>query len=73
MFSKKMHDVMRKLQLILAAAGGALAILTAAVDLGNVGAIAVAFISAASYFVGQLAENDSGKWAETVNITPKEE
>ena len=59
MFSAKTHDLMRKLQLIFAALSGALGILAAAIDLGRVGVICAAVLSAAGYFVGQLAENDS--------------
>lgn len=73
MFSKKVHDIMRKLQLIFAAAGGALGILAAAVDLGTVGVICSAVLSSAAYFVGQLAEEDSGRWTASVTITPKDE
>ena len=61
-FSKKTHDLMRKLQLIFSALAGALAILSAAVDFGQVGIVAAAVISAAGYFVGQLAEDDSEKF-----------
>lgn len=61
-FSKKTHDLMRKLQLIFSALAGALGILSAAVDLGQVGGIVAAVIGAAGYFVGQLAEDDSEKF-----------
>ena len=71
MFSEKTHDLMRKLQLIFAAASGALAIITAAVDLGQVGVICTAVLSAAGYFVGQLAENDSGIYFDTRMVVSK--
>lgn len=71
MFSEKTHDLMRKLQLIFAAAGGALGILAAAVDLGRVGVICTAVLSAAAYFVGQLAENDSSEYFSTKSIVTK--
>lgn len=71
MFSKKTHDLMRKLQLIFAAAGGALGILAAAVDLVKVGVICTAVLSAAAYFVGQLAENDSAEFFDTKDIVTK--
>lgn len=71
MFSAKTHDIMRKLQLILAAMAGALGIVAAAVDLGKVGIIAAAILSAAGYFCGQLAENDSTAYFETKDIVTK--
>ena len=71
MFSEKTHSIMRKLQLIFAACGGALGILAAAVDLGRVGVIATAVLSAAAYFVGQLAENDSTAYFDTRTIVDK--
>ncbi len=73
MFSAKTHDLMRKLQLIFAALGGALGIVSAAVDLGRVGIIATAVLSACAYFVGQLAENDSDKFFDTRSIINKVE
>lgn len=71
MFSKKTHDLMRKLQLIFAAMGGALGIVSAAVDLGRVGIIVTAVLSAAAYFVGQLAESDSTEFFDTRDIVTK--
>ena len=71
MFSKQTHDLMRKLQLIFAAASGSLAIITAAVDMGLVGAICTAVLSAAGYFVGQLAQDDSDKYYETRMVVDK--
>lgn len=71
MFSDKTHDLMRKLQLIFAALGGSLGILSAAIDLGRVGIIATAALSAAAYFVGQLAENDSKDYFSTKSIVDK--
>lgn len=71
MFSKKTHDIMRKLQLIFAALAGALGILAAAVDLGKVGIIVAAVLSAAGYFCGHLAENDSTAYFETKDIVTK--
>lgn len=73
MFSAKTHDLMRKLQLIFAAAAGALGIVAAAVDLGRVGVIVAAVLSAAGYFVGQLAENDSAEYFDTRDIVNKVE
>ena len=73
MFSEKTHDILRKLQLIFAALGGALGIVAAAVDLGRVGIIAAAVLSAAAYFVGQLAENDSADYFSTKSIVTKVE
>lgn len=71
MFSAKTHDLMRKLQLIFAALGGALGILSAAVDLGRVGIVCTAVLSAAGYFVGQLAERDSTDFFSTKSIVTK--
>lgn len=71
MFSERVHDLMRKLQLIFAALAGALGILAAAVDLGKVGIIVAAVLSAAGYFCGQLAENDSTAYFETKDIVTK--
>lgn len=71
MFSAKTHDIMRKLQLIFAALGGALGIVSAAVDLGRVGIIVTAVLSAAAYFVGQLAESDSAEFFDTRDIVTK--
>ena len=71
MFSEKTHDIMRKIQLIFAALSGALAIIAAAVDLGRVGIICAAVLSAAGYFVGQLAENDSADYFSTKDIVTK--
>lgn len=73
MLSQKTHDAMRKLQLIFAALAGALGILTAAVDLGQVGVVAAAIISAFGYFFGQLAESDSDSFFEGKKIVEKEE
>lgn len=73
MLSEKTHNTMRKLQLIFAALSGALGILAAAVDLGQVGVVTAAVISAFGYFCGQLAESDSTNWKKTVDITPKED
>lgn len=73
MFSEKTHDILRKLQLIFAALGGALGIVAAAVDLGRAGIIAAAVLSAAAYFVGQLAENDSADYFSTKSIVTKVE
>lgn len=73
MLSKKTHDAMRKLQLIFAALAGALGILTAAVDLGQVGVVAAAIISAFGYFFGQLAESDSDSFFAGKKIVEKEE
>lgn len=66
--SEKTHDIMRKLQLIFAAASGALGILASAIDLGQVGVICAAVLAAAGYFVGQLAENDSAAYFEDKKI-----
>lgn len=71
MFSAKTHDLMRKLQLIFAALGGALGVLTAAIDLGRVGIITTAVISACAYFVGYLAERDSKQYFDTKDIVTK--
>ena len=71
MFSEKTHNLLRKLQLIFAALGGAIGILTAAIDLGNVGVIVTAVISAAAYFVGYLAERDSAAYFDTKDIVTK--
>lgn len=71
MFNKKTHDLMRKLQLIFAALGGAIGILSAAVDLGKVGIIVTAVISAAAYFVGYLAEKDSTEYFDTRTVVDK--
>ena len=71
MFSAKTHDLMRKLQLIFAALGGAFGIVSAAVDLGRVGAAVTAVLSACAYFVGQLAEDDSTKFFDTRDIVTK--
>lgn len=71
MFNKKTHDLMRKLQLIFAALGGAVGILSAAVDLGKVGIIVTAVISAAAYFVGYLAEKDSADYFDTRTVVDK--
>ena len=71
MFSAKTHDILRKLQLIFAALGGALGIVAAAVDLGKVGVIVAAVLSAGAYFVGQLAENDSAEFFDTRDIVTK--
>lgn len=71
MFSKKVHDLMRKLQLIFAALGGALGVLSAAVDLGRVGIVVTAVLSACAYFVGQLAESDSDTFFDTRDIVTK--
>lgn len=73
MLSEKTHDMMRKLQLIFAALAGALGILTAAVDLGRVGVVAAAIISAFGYFFGQLAESDSATFFTGKEIVEKEE
>lgn len=73
MLSEKTHDTMRKLQLIFAALAGALGILTAAVDLGQVGVVTAAIISALGYFFGQLAESDSTAFFKKNNIVEKEE
>ena len=73
MFSDKTHDIMRKLQLIFAALGGSLGIIAATIDLGRVGIIATAILSAAGYFVGQLAENDSKMYFEDKEIIEKTE
>lgn len=73
MFNDKTHDIMRKLQLIFAAAAGALGILANAVDLGRVGIIVIAALSAAGYFVGQLAENDSRMYFQDKEIINKTE
>lgn len=71
MFSAKTHDIMRKLQLIFAVLGGALGIVSAAVDLGRVGIIVTAVLSAAAYFVGQLTESDSAEFFDTRDIVTK--
>lgn len=73
MFNSKTHDILRKLQLIFAALGGSLGILSAAIDLGRVGIIATAALSAAAYFVGQLAESDSKEYFDTRTIVDKVE
>lgn len=73
MLNEKTHDTCRKLQLIFAALSGALGILTAAVDLGQVGIVAAAVISALGYFFGQLAESDSTKFFAQKEIVDKEE
>lgn len=72
MLSKKTHDAMRKLQLIFAALAGALGILTAAVDLGQVGVVAAAIISSLGYFFGQLAEDDSTTYFKKNEIVGKD-
>lgn len=59
MFSEKTHDLLRKLQIIFAAAGTALGVLSATIDLGQIGIIATAIVTAAGAFVGYLAEHDS--------------
>lgn len=71
MFSEKTHDLMRKLQLIFAASAGAIGIVSAAVDLGRIGVIIAAILSAAGYFVGHLAENDSAAYFDTKTIMTK--
>lgn len=71
MFSAKTHDLLRKLQLIFAALGGALGIVAAAVDLGQAGVIVAAVLSAAAYFVGQLAEKDSEEYFDTKTVITK--
>ena len=73
MFNDKTHDIMRKLQLIFAAAAGALGILANAGDLGRVGIIVIAALAAAGYFVGQLAENDSRMYFQDKEIIEKTE
>ncbi len=73
MLSEKTHDDMRKLQLIFQALSGSLCILAASVDLGNLGVILAAIVSAFGYFFGQLAESDSTNWKKMVDITPKED
>lgn len=73
MLSKKTHDTMRKLQLVFAALAGALGILAAAVDLGQVGVVTAAIISAFGYFFGQLAEDDSTRFFTGKKIVEKEE
>lgn len=71
MFSEKMHNVMRKLQLIFTALSGSLGILAAAIDLGKVGVIVAAILAACGYFVGQLAENDSAVYFDKKTIIDK--
>lgn len=73
MLSKKTHDAMRKLQLIFAALAGALGMLTAAVDLGQVGVVAAAIISSLGYFFGQLAEDDSTTFFKKKEIVEKDD
>ena len=73
MFSDKTHDIMRKRHLIFAALGGSLGILSAAIDLGRVGIIVTAILSACAYFVGQFAETDSKMYFEDKEIIEKEE
>ena len=69
--SKKTHDIFRKLQLIFAAASGALGVLSASIDLGNVGLIATAVLAACGYFVGYMAEHDSTDYFSTRSIVTK--
>ena len=71
-FSKKTHDNLRKAQLILAAATGALGILTASLDLGVPGIIAATLLSAANYAAGYLAEHDSDDYYAVHEIVPKQ-
>lgn len=73
MFSEKTHTIMRKLQLIFAALAGALGILANAIDLGRVGLIVMAVLSACGYFAGQLAESDSKMYFDTRDIIDKVE
>lgn len=71
MFNEKTHDIMRKLQLIFAAAAGALGVLSSAIDLGQVGVICTTILAAAGYFVGQLAESDSKQFFDTRTVVDK--
>lgn len=69
--SQKSHDLFRKLQLIFAAASGALGVLSASIDLGRVGVIATAVLAACGYFVGYMAEHDSAEYFSTRSIVTK--
>lgn len=69
--SQKSHDLFRKLQLIFAAASGALGVLSASIDLGRVGVIATAILAACGYFVGYMAEHDSEEYFSTRSIVTK--
>ena len=71
MFSQKTHDLLRRLQLIFAAACSALGVLTATVDLGKAGIIVIAILGAAGAFVSYLADHDSGEYFSTRDIVTK--
>lgn len=70
MFSEKTHDTLRKIQRIAQAASLALIALTASVDLGFIGLVVSAVLSAIAVFCGELSEDDSRKWRNNVTITP---
>ena len=70
MFSEKTHDTIRKLQLLLGAAGASIGVITAAIDLGKIGLIVSTIIMAASVFCGYLSDHDSRDWKNSVIITP---
>ena len=71
MFNEKTHNLLRKLQIIFAAASCALGVFTATVDLGTAGIILTAALGAAGAFVGYLVEHDSKEYFSTRDIVTK--
>lgn len=70
-FDEKTHKLLRQAQLIIFALSCAMSTLTAAIDLGRVGAIVCAVITAIGVFVTTLVENDSKEYFSTKTIVTK--
>lgn len=71
MFSKKTHDLMRKLQIIVAAVATGFGVVAASLDLGRVGFIIANIIMGADAAIGYFVQHDGDTYFETREIVDK--
>lgn len=70
-FTEKTHNLLRKAQLLIAAATMAWGGLCLGLDLGAVGAAVTTILGSAASFVTYLVENDSANYFSTKTIVTK--